>query len=168
MDQGEQARIFNDWISNHQGLLFKIVRAYAFNVHDREDLLQEISIQIWNSIPSFKGDSSVTTWLYRIGLYSAIAWSKRERKHRESATQLDQAVYVIRATEEPPDPRLDWLYDQIAKLDEVDRSLALMWLDGTSYQDMADATGMTPSNVGVKISRMKKYFVSLQPMATIQ
>ena len=168
MNPGEQARIFNDWISNHQGLLFKIVRAYAFNVHDREDLLQEISIQIWNSIPSFKGDSSVTTWLYRIGLYSAIAWSKRERKHRESATQLDQAVYVIRATEEPPDPRLDWLYDQIAKLDEVDRSLALMWLDGTSYQDIADATGMTPSNVGVKISRMKKYFVSLQPMATIQ
>lgn len=165
MDQGEQSRVFDQWISDHQGLLFKIVRAYAFNIHDREDLLQEISIQVWNSIPSFKGDCSVTTWLYRIGLYSAIAWSKRERKHRKAAGQLDRSV--IRARDEASDPRLDWLYDQIAKLDEVDRSLALMWLDGTSYQEMAAATGMTQSNVGVKISRMKNHFASLQPKGTV-
>ncbi len=163
MDQGDQSRVFDDWISSHQGLLFKIVRAYAFNVHDREDLLQEISIQIWDSIPNFKGDSSVTTWLYRIGLYSAIAWSKRERRHRNSAGQLDAAMQLIRDRDEASDPRLDWLYDQIAKLDEVDRSLALMWLDGTTYQEIADATGMTASNVGVKINRMKKHFASLQP-----
>ena len=166
MDQSEQSRIFDNWISDHQGLLFKIVRAYAFNVHDREDLLQEISFQVWNSIPSFKGDSSVTTWLYRVGLYSAIAWSKRERKHRNSAGPFDQAEPMIRARDEASDPRLDWLYDQIAKLDEVDRSLALMWLDGTSYQEMAEAIGMTPSNVGVRINRMKKHFASLQPNGT--
>ncbi|MEM9367083.1 MAG: sigma-70 family RNA polymerase sigma factor [Planctomycetota bacterium] len=163
MTPNEQARIFQQWIRDHQGLLFKIVRAYAFNFHDQEDLFQEIAIQIWNSIPKFKQDSAVTTWLYRVGLYSAIAWSKRENRHRESVAAIGKAALSQPDTPSRPDPRLDWLYDQIAKLDEVDRSVALMWLDGASYQVIADATGMSPSNVGVKINRMKKYFAELQP-----
>lgn len=157
MNDHEQARIFDEWINRHQGLLFKIVRAYAFNVHDREDLLQEISIQVWDSIPKFKHASSVTTWLYRIGLYSAIAWSKRERKHRDRARSLDDVAHVMRVVEQPTDPRLEWLYEQVARLDEVDRSLALMWLDNASYRDIATATGISESNVGVKINRIKKH-----------
>lgn len=54
VDEGEQKRIFDEWLSWHKGLFFKVVRAYAFNTHDRDDLFQEISIQVWNSIPNFR------------------------------------------------------------------------------------------------------------------
>lgn len=156
MNDDERAQIFDQWISDHRGLLFKIVRAYASNLHDQEDLLQEISIQIWNSIPGFQSQSAITTWLYRVGLYSAIAWSKRDTMQQFKAETLVVAGNFIRVVDQPRDPRLDWLYERISELDEIDRSLALMWLDEQPYQEIATALGISTSNVGVKINRIKQ------------
>ena len=78
MEESEQKRIFDDWIGTFKGLLFRVVHAYAFTRHDREDLFQEIATQVWNSIPRFRGDSAATTWLYRVALNSALAWSRKE------------------------------------------------------------------------------------------
>ena len=65
MEEREQRRIFDEWRSRHKGLLFKVVHAYSFTSHDRDDLFQEIATQVWNSIPRFRAESAVTTWLYR-------------------------------------------------------------------------------------------------------
>ena len=76
---------------------------------------------MWNSIPRFRGDSAVTTWLYRVALNSALAWSRRESKHRDRTEPLERDQHALWQTPRPKDPRLDWLYEQIARLDHVDR-----------------------------------------------
>jgi len=74
----ERLDILEDWLKFHKGIIFKVVRAYTQADHD--DLFQEIIIQVWHSIPAFRQESSVTTWLYRIALNTAIKWTKREKK----------------------------------------------------------------------------------------
>ena len=155
MHEPEQQRIFDEWFSTHQGLLIKVVRAYAASAHDREDLLQEIAFQVWNSIPAFRHDSAVTTWIYRVALYCGIAWSRKEGRLRERRRPLvPEHSPILQPIE--ADPRVDWLYEQIARLDPVDRSLILLLLDGFSYREMAATLGISESHVGVKINRIKK------------
>jgi RNA polymerase sigma-70 factor (ECF subfamily) len=155
MHEREQALIFDEWLNSHKALLFKVVHAYAFTPADRDDLFQEIVTQIWRSIPAFRRESAVTTWIYRVALYSAIAWSRNERKHQTCRQPNDGIEHALVVTPRAPNPRLDWLYEQIARLDEIDRSLMLMMLDGFSYREMAATLGISESNVGVKINRIK-------------
>ena len=89
MGQTEQQRVFDGWLRNHQGLFFKVVRAYAFTPQDQEDLFQEIAAQVWRSIPGFRGDAAATTWIYRVALNAAIAWTQKERRHRDGKQSLD-------------------------------------------------------------------------------
>ena len=161
MEAREQRRIFDEWLSLHKGLLFKVVHAYGFTSHDRDDLFQEIATQVWNSIPRFRAESAVTTWLYRVALNSALVWSRKERKHRDRTQLLDGYEPALRETSRAKDRRLDWLYEQIAQLDHVDRSLTLLLLDGYSYREMAETLGISESYVGVKINRIKTHLTNL-------
>lgn len=156
MKPSEQRRIFDEWLSRHKGLLFKVVRAYAFSSHDQDDLFQEIAIQIWYSLPNYRQDAAVTTWIYRVALYSAIAWTRKQKKHHHKKQSFDQVTHTLTETSTSKDSRLDWLYEQITKLDEIDRSLTLLWLDGFSYKEMALTLGISESNVGAKMNRIKK------------
>ncbi len=156
MTENEQKQIFSGWLKKYKGLLFKVIRAYAFNQHDREDLFQEITIQIWNSIPNFREESAASTWVYRVSLYCAISWSKREKKHNTGRQSLDGISHMLTEISSFKDGRVEWLYMQIGKLNEIDRSLTLLLLDGFSYKEMADILGISESNVGVKINRIKK------------
>lgn len=153
----EQKKIFDTWLNEHKGLLFKVLRSYAFTPLDQEDLFQEIAIKVWHSIPNFRGESAVTTWLYRVALYSAISWSRQEKKHRDGKQSLDGIEHVLVAKDH--DHRLDWLYGQIRELDEIDRSVMLLFLDGFQYKEMASILGISESHVGVKINRIKKYLM---------
>jgi RNA polymerase sigma-70 factor, ECF subfamily len=157
MNDTARQKLFDDWLTRHRGLLFKVVRAYAFTAHDQEDLFQEIVTQVWNSIPRFRAEAAETTWLYRVALNTALAWSRKELTRRQRKETLNGAVPVLMARARTPDRRLDWLYEQIARLDHVDRSLALLLLDGFSYRDMAETLGITENHVGVKINRIKTH-----------
>ena len=156
MHDSERDRIFGEWLSGHKGILFKVVHAYAFEHADRQDLFQEIAIQVWRSVAAFRGESSLPTWMYRVALNTAIAWTRKEDRHQRGKEPLDGAESLL-TTEfsAKPDSRLEWLYQQIAQLKEVDRSVALLLLDGFSYKEIAGITGLTENNVGVKINRIK-------------
>ncbi|MEI9909689.1 MAG: RNA polymerase sigma factor [Bacteroidota bacterium] len=160
MTEKEQGHVFENWLGQHKALFFKIVRAYAFTVTDQDDLFQEITIQVWHSIPTFRQKSSVTTWLYRISLNTAIKWTRKERKHYESKEPLDTVQHILQENKIHTDERLVWLYEEISRLDEIDRSIALLLLEGFSYKEMAGITGITESNIGVKINRIKKHLIS--------
>ena len=157
METDEQQQVFDGWLRNHQGLFFKVVRAYAFTPQDQEDLFQEIATQVWRSIPGFRGDAAVTTWIYRVALNAAIAWTQKERKHRAGKEGLDGVEHAFLQASPATDPRIEWLYDQIRQLNEVDRSLTLLLLDGFSYKEMAAMLGITENYVGVKINRIKAH-----------
>lgn len=159
MSEKEQNDILEDWLRQHKGLIFKIVRSYAFTQDDRNDLFQEIAVQVWRSIPSFRGECAVTTWLYRISLNTAIRFSQHERKRSENRTSLNDSHHILKETDVPQDERLMWLYDEIAKLDEIDRSITLLMLEGFSYKEMASIIGITDSNIGVRINRIKKNLI---------
>jgi RNA polymerase sigma-70 factor, ECF subfamily len=155
----EQEQIFKTWLDQYKGLVFKIVRAYAFTVSDQDDLFQEIALQIWGSVPSFQRASSVSTWVYRVAINTAIKWVKKEQKH-QGTKELSPVLCLQTESSAVFDDRLDWLYQEIHKLDKIDRSLSLLLLDGLSYKEMSDILGITESNVGVKINRIKKQLIA--------
>ena len=155
----EQLNILEEWLGLHKGLIFKIVRAYAAAAMDQEDLFQEIIIQVWRSIPAFRQESSTSTWLYRISLNTAISWTRKARKHYQ-AEALDSVQHILQENKIHVDDRLAWLYQEIYKFDEIDRSVTLLLLEGFSYKEMAAILGITESNVGVKINRIKKQLIA--------
>ncbi len=151
----ERDRIFSEWLAGHKGILFKVVHAYAFEHADRQDLFQEIVIQVWRSVEAFRGESSVPTWMYRVPLNTAIAWTRKEDRHQRGKQPLAVVEGLLTAPSASPDPRVEWLYRQIAQLEDVDRSVALLLLDGFTYREIAAIAGISESNVGVKINRIK-------------
>jgi RNA polymerase sigma-70 factor (ECF subfamily) len=165
VSEADRRRIFQGWIDQHRGLIFKIVRAYAHTVMDREDLFQEVAVQLWRSVSSFKGESKETTWIYRVALNTAMRWLHVEK--RRDRIDIKDAQSVLRESESPADDQLAWLYSEIAALDDIDRSLALMLLDDLSYKEMSTVLGITESNVGVRIHRIKKYLIAKSKKAEV-
>lgn len=159
MTEKEQKAIFENWLNGHKRLIAKVVRAYAATTMDQDDLFQEITIQVWHSVPTFRQASSITTWIYRIALNTAIKWVRKERKHAYGES-LDHAQHILQEKDIPIDERLVWLYEEIHKLDAIDRSITLLLLDDFSYKEMAGILGITESNVGVKINRIKKQLIA--------
>jgi RNA polymerase sigma-70 factor, ECF subfamily len=154
----EQKHILEEWLALHKGIVFKIVKAYSEDAAGQDDLFQEIIIQVWNSIPAFRKESAVTTWIYRVALNTAIKWMKKEKQHPD-ASPIDSIHHLLLENKNETDERLIWLYEEIARLDAVDRSVTLLMLDGFSYKEMASILGITESNVGVKINRIKKLLI---------
>ena len=155
MTETEQQQILSDWLNEHKGIFFKIVRAYAFTPHDQDDLFQEMSLALWQSIPEFRGDAKPSTWIYRVCLFTATVWARKEKK--EPKTQAYEAVaHILTQNDVVQDERLNWLYEQIGQLDPLDRSICLLMLDGFSYKEIAQIMGISESNVGVKIHRVKR------------
>ena len=158
MNTRKQRQIFDEWLNNHRGILFKIIRAYAFNPNDQDDLFQEISLQLWKSIPDFRGDSKPSTWMYRVALYTATVWVRKEKK-RPLTQPLTEVERTLTVTNHPRDERSEWLYEQISQLEPTDRSVCLLLLDGFSYKEMAEMLGISESNIGVKVHRIKRHLI---------
>jgi RNA polymerase sigma-70 factor, ECF subfamily len=154
MMNAERNRVCEGWIDAHKAILFKVVRVYGATHSDREDLFQEIALQLWHSVEAWRGDCEATTWIYRVALNTALAWRRKERRHRQGRQDIEDATGLLVAPS-GRDPRLDWIYQRITELDEGNRALALLMLDGFSYRDMAEILGLSESNVGVKIHRIK-------------
>mgnify|MGYP000029407561 CR=1 FL=1 len=152
MNRQDQDNKLDQWLKRHRGLLLKVARSFASESNDRDDLFQEIVLQVWRSVPRHNNEVAESTWIYRVALYTAISWSRKETKRREKSRELEREGV---SDETDADPRVEWLYQQIAELAPIDRSLTLLMLDGFSYREMSATLGMTESNVGVRINRIK-------------
>jgi RNA polymerase sigma-70 factor (ECF subfamily) len=147
-------------VRENEARLRKICRVYATDADAEKDLYQDILVQLWRALPSFEGSSQPGTWLYRVALNTALA-QKRQRTARESAT-LDESNPVWRNPIPAPDEsleakqRLARLYAAIARLDDVDKAVVMMYLDEKSHREIAEVLGITESYVGVKLHRIKK------------
>jgi RNA polymerase sigma-70 factor (ECF subfamily) len=157
----EQETTFRRWLEQHLGLILKVVRGCAESPQDQDDLFQDVLLQLWSSIPAFRGESRETTWIYRVAFNTALAWRRSERRRREGhETFLKYDVSPQTQTshvESLSDGEIvQQLYAAIRRLPKVDASLALMHLDGASYQEMADVLGISEDYVGVKLNRIRK------------
>jgi RNA polymerase sigma-70 factor (ECF subfamily) len=155
MPDRERDRIFGDWLAAHKGTLLKVVCAYASEPADRQDLFQEVALQVWRSVDAYRGGSGVKTWMYRVALNAAISWTRKQDRHQRGKQPLEIVDGLLAASVAEVDPRVDWLYRQIAQLKASDRSVALLMLDGFAYKEIAAIAGISEANVAVKINRIK-------------
>ena len=151
---------FRQWLGEHTGLLVKVVRSFAEGPADQDDLFQEVLLQVWLSMPNFRDDSKPTTWLYRVALNTALAWkrSEKKRRHRQSLPSISDvaAPDVSSAEAERNDRLVDQLYGAIRALQPAKRALVVLFLDGFTYREIAEVVGISESNVGVSLNRIKK------------
>ena len=159
MTPHEQESIFRRWLSDHQGLLRRVVTSFAPTSEDQEDLLKETLLQAWISLPGFRGDSKDTTWLYRLAFNTAMVWQRKEQRRRVKHEAFSNFVAHEPA---PPnnspavDELIEQLYRAIRDLPKLEASLALMHLDGLSYREMGEVLGILENHVGVRLHRVRK------------
>mgnify|MGYP001819809707 FL=1 len=146
---------FTKLIQEHQGLLIKLASVYTNNTPDREDLFQEIVYQLWKYFDSFKGDSKITTWMYRVGMNTAITHLKRSKRVANTGLVTEGLVLGVTSDDAIYEERLALLHTYIQNLNQLEKGLMLLLLEGKSYSEIAEITGLSASNVGTRISRIK-------------
>jgi len=152
---------FETLLHAHRGVVFKVAGLYSRNPHDRDDLVQEISAQLWRSFARYdEARAKFSTWMYRIALNVAISQARRERwseGNRFEPLQLHH-LETIGGGEgiDEPDDRLVALYAFIGELDPLNRALILLYLEDRNHTEMADILGISETNVATKIGRIKQ------------
>ncbi len=162
MRQNETERQhFVELIEKHQAILHRIGSVYANHPQDRQDLFQEMVLQLWRSFSSFRGQSSFTTWMYRVALNTALL-QRRKASRRPDLTQGGETqIASIPAAANPQQDGVDLLHHCIRELPTLDRAIVLLHLEERSYDEIAEITGLSKGNVSVRLVRLKERLRSL-------
>ncbi|TWW00841.1 RNA polymerase sigma factor [Chitinophaga pinensis] len=139
----------------HQGIVYKVVNMYADSKEDKEDLLQEIWLQLWLSFPRFRSQSKVSTWMYRVALNTALTYSRKSAVHNKHVLNIAMTPAI------PEDDHVQHeqerlLWEMIRSLPKTEKALILLYIEGVSYREIADITGDSENNVGVRLSRIRQ------------
>lgn len=134
------------------GIITHICRAYASDRDELKDLIQEVTIQLWRSHERFEGQSKISTWVYRVTLNVCLSYSRKRRLDTVPLGTMDLSEEVDTVEKE----QIDQLYRAIRQLKEADRAVILLYLENKSQKEMSDILGMSMSNVGVKVMRLKE------------
>lgn len=157
--EGPDEVAFAALLASHGGAIRRISRIYGRGAANQDDLHQEICLQIWRSLPSFKGQSAVGTWVYRVALNTALSWqrgSERRRKH-EAELALDPALHSTGTSARSEDSILE---EFLSQLGPVDRALLVLYMEGLTHQEMAEVTGTSSGAVGVRLHRIRRLFTA--------
>jgi RNA polymerase sigma factor (sigma-70 family) len=141
-------------LNQHPGILYKISHVYCQEEEDRKDLFQEMVLQLWKAFPSFRSDANASTWMYRVALNTAISNYRKGMKRPRSAP-LSLSLLQIPALPEREDEEMGHMYAAIEKLSPIEKALVALYLAEKSYEEMAVILGISQSNVGVKLSRIR-------------
>jgi len=157
-----QDSTFEKLIFDNQLLIHKICNIYGKSDADKEDLFQEITIQLWKSFASFEHKSKFSTWLYRVALNTAIAQKRKEKRNPEFSSLTIEEIHIPETSRsEAEEDELLALQLAIHQLKKIDRAIIFLYLEEKSYQEIADIIGITPKNVGVKIVRIKAKLLTI-------
>ncbi len=148
----EQESVFLDSINAEEGRILRICRNYSRNQAECDDLFQEVMYHLWKSFDSFRGESSRSTWIFRVTLYTCM-------DHHRKKKRQDEAIYTFAAdqsqSEKDPEPLFQALHRAIQRLKEIDRAIMILYLEERTYAQIAEIIGISESNVGVRITRAK-------------
>ena len=148
---------FVQLIREHNGLIQKVCNLYAATRQDRQDLYQEIVVQLWRAIPKFRGESKLTTWMYRVALNTAIS-DYRKQQRTVATTKLDFINKEVADYNSNSDTeeKLNLLYEAIKQLSEIEKAIVILYLEDKPYEEMEDILGINQNNLRVKMSRIKE------------
>jgi RNA polymerase sigma-70 factor, ECF subfamily len=144
---------FTNLIEENRGIVFKVIRLYVNHEEDEQDLFQEILFQAWRSYPNFKGQSKFSTWLYRVGLNTVLTFKRRPQL---VIPHENLALLKVSSTEKNHSEETEALYLAIRELNEIDRMIVSLHLDGYENEEIAEISGLTKNNVAVKLHRIKE------------
>lgn len=151
----DREEAFVKTIREHEGLILKITSFYADDRRDQQDLYQEIVYQLWKGFDSFRGESKFSTWMYRVGLNTAITQLK-DRKKLPGTVPVEEWMLKASDTGDPAfEERIRVLYSQIRQLNDLEKGLILLSLEGKTYAEIAEIMGLSATNVGTRLSRIK-------------
>jgi len=143
-------------VQANQGIIQKICRLYGQTRPDREDLFQEIIVQLWKAVPKFQEQSRFSTWLYRVALNTAIS-DFRKKKRALTVIQTEVASLEIESELiDDKDERLKILYAAISQLQEIDKAVVMLYLEDKSYDEMEDIVGISANTLRVRMNRIKE------------
>lgn len=146
-------------ISKNQAILHKICFLYAKNKMEREDLYQEITLQLWKSYPSFKGKAEFSTWMYRVALNTAVTAIKKSSLFIDNRKAIPGLYDLDKSMDYSEDIQI--LYKAISHLNEVEKAIVLLWLEEKSYHEIAETVGISVKNVSVRLVRIKARLAEL-------
>jgi len=147
---------FVELLEKHQNIVHKVCRLYTNNYDAHNDLFQEITIQLWKAYPKFRGDSKFSTWMYRVGLNTAITLY-RKSKRSISTTQFDTVQFKIKAEDydDTEEEQLKLLYSAVHQLNDIEKALVFLYLEDKNYREISETMGITEVNARVKMNRVK-------------
>jgi len=152
---------FAEICRDHSGLIARTAYAFAPEPSDRDELFQDILVALWQALPQFQAQARLTTYVYRIALNCALNWQRSRRRYRQKLeSYVPLHVDPSDAASAAEQERLRWLYARIHALPPVDRSLILLFLDQLSYAQIAEVTGLSEANVGVRLHRIKQHLIN--------
>lgn len=166
MDNSRREALFAQGVAEHMGILLKTAHGFAAEPADRDDLVQEILLSVWQALPWFdEARCKLSTFLYRVANNRALNWhrSRRRYRHKLEGFQNYPQLILISPESETNDHRLEWLYELIRKLPPLDRTLLMLQLDKLSHREIAEITGLTETNVGVRLHRIRQSLSNQKP-----
>ena len=163
MDNNKLQTDFIEIIEDNKKLIYKVSHLYCDNTDDMQDLFQDIVSNLWMAYPNFQQKSKVSTWIYRVSLNTAITWFRDYSKQSKRIEYTNWIPDMTNETDHATDELYEQLYKAIDTLGKIDKAIIMLFLDDTSYDEIAEIVGLTKTNVATKISRIKlklKDFVS--------
>ncbi len=143
-------------IKQNEGVIFKITTLYTDTLDDQKDLYQEVVYQLWKSFDSFRSESKFSTWMYRIALNTALTRLKKSKRQGQSVSIDKVVMQQTNNYDTEFEEKLKVRYAHIKQLNVLERGLILLILEGKKYEEIAEITGQTATNVGTRISRIKQ------------
>jgi RNA polymerase sigma factor (sigma-70 family) len=144
-------------VEEHSRMIYKISGAYAKTTCEREDLISETVLQLWRTSVNFKGESKISTWVYRVALNTAMNFNRKHKKETLFLpTDFGATDHFKNLIEAEPTPEFEILYQCIDELDEINKAIILLYLDGNPHEGIAEIIGMSKTNVGTRIGRIKE------------
>lgn len=152
---------FSQMIRDHEGIIFKITTLYTHNRQDQNDLYQDIVYQLWKSFDSFRQESKRSTWMYRVAMNTAITHIKKDNRSGKSVSIDKVVIDEIETDNQALEERIKIMYNHINQLNVLEKGLILLLLEGKKYDEIAEITGLSSTNVGTRISRIKNKLKSI-------
>ncbi|TAG30316.1 MAG: sigma-70 family RNA polymerase sigma factor [Sphingobacteriia bacterium] len=157
MEKIDNPKIFLSVIESNKGIIYKIANSYCKDTEDRNDLVQEIIMKLWQAFDTYNNEFKHSTWIYRITLNTAISNYRKEKVRKKYFTPISEPFFEHEDTKDSTETEHNYVLLQqfISELKELDKALMLLYLDGKNHKEIAEILGISESNVGTKISRLK-------------
>lgn len=156
MTNSKLKELFTELFEANIGIILKIAKAYTSTAQDREDLMNDIAFQLWKAFPRFKGRSKISTWIYRVALNTSLNYKRTRKNKFVSFSDLNQTGSPTWLIEPNDNQEIDLLYNCIDELNEINKAIIILYLDGNSHEEISEITGISKTNVGTRIGRIKE------------